>query len=269
MPSHSGPVQPDGHRQVSRAFPPSLPEVSGDRLWGSGELVPCEEGLGLVSGNSEAALAGGLLRPQCPSDFCPASPGAPGLVQGQGTAVPPGWAAARLHLPRAFALHQDRPGNACGHLEEGQRLQASSNVGCGQYLLQKPLTLPPGPSPPPPPRGLAGRGGQARGCGRIRASSSARRFSGLSFPVGGRAREGIQIAKDLRFRFRGLGPALGRLRGVPAKGRLGWAAGGCWGLRAADKAAAPPRGAGQWNEWAINSRQWAARVAPLKSLGRA
>lgn len=39
--------------------------------------------------------------------------------------------------------------------------------------------------------------------------------------------------------------------------------------RAADKAETPPRGAGQWNEWAINSSQWAARVAPLKSRGSA
>lgn len=39
--------------------------------------------------------------------------------------VPPGWAAARLRLQRAFALHQDRPGDACGHLEEGRRLRTS------------------------------------------------------------------------------------------------------------------------------------------------
>ena len=37
----------------------------------------------------------------------------------------------------------------------------------------------------------------------------------------------------------------------------------------ADKATAPPRSADQWNEWAINSGQWAARVAPLKSRGSA
>lgn len=43
--------------------------------------------------------------------------------------------------------------------------------------------------------------------------------------------------------------------------------GGGLELRAEDKAAAPPRSAGQWNEWAINSGQWAARVAPLKSHG--
>ena len=41
--------------------------------------------------------------------------------------VPPGWAAARLRLWRAFALHQDLRGDACGHLEEGRRLAANSD----------------------------------------------------------------------------------------------------------------------------------------------
>ena len=43
--------------------------------------------------------------------------------------------------------------------------------------------------------------------------------------------------------------------------------GGLRGQRVADKAAAPPRSATQSNEWAINSGQWAACVAPLKSAG--
>lgn len=34
-----------------------------------------------------------------------------------------------------------------------------------------------------------------------------------------------------------------------------------------DKAAAPPQSADQWNEWAINSHQWEAGDAPLKSSG--
>ena len=41
--------------------------------------------------------------------------------------VPPGWAEARLRLWRAFALHQDLRGDACGHLEEGRRLAANSD----------------------------------------------------------------------------------------------------------------------------------------------
>lgn len=86
--------------------------------------------------------------------------------------------------------------------------------------------------------------------------------------------EGIsRTSKGLRFRQRGPGQAPdgeGGLRGVRARGQQRWAAlGGCWGPRVADKAAAPPRSAGQWNEWDINSGQWAARVAPLKSRGSA
>lgn len=41
--------------------------------------------------------------------------------------VPPGWAAARLRLRCAFALHQDHPGDASGHLENGRRLRTSSD----------------------------------------------------------------------------------------------------------------------------------------------
>lgn len=52
----------------------------------------------------------------------------------------PSWATARLRLP----LHQEHPVEACGHLEEGRRLQASSVwpvwVGVGN-LLQDPDSL--------------------------------------------------------------------------------------------------------------------------------
>lgn len=82
-----------------------------------------------------------------------------------------------------------------------------------------------------------------------------------------------RTSKGLRFRLRGPGQSpggVGGLRGVPARDNRGgrpW--GGYLGVRVADKAAAPPRSADQWNEWAINSGQWAARVAPLKSRGSA
>lgn len=62
----------------------------------------------------------------------------------------------------------------------------------------------------------------------------------------------------------GAGPAP-RARVGGARGARGPGGGG--GLRDEDKAAAPPRSAAQWNEWAINSGQWAARVAALKSRG--
>lgn len=45
--------------------------------------------------------------------------------------------------------------------------------------------------------------------------------------------------------------------------------GGGLELRAVDKAETPPRSADQWNEWAINTDQWAARIASLKSRGSA
>ena len=61
--------------------------------------------------------------------------------------------------------------------------------------------------------------------------------------------------------------ARGPSEGIVGVGCLGW--GGSGGLRAADKATAPPRSVVQWNEWAINSGQWEARVAPLKSRGSA
>lgn len=50
---------------------------------------------------------------------------------------------------------------------------------------------------------------------------------------------------------------------------LGTAWGGPLGVSraAASDKAAPPRRVGQWNEWAINSRQWEAGDAPLKSSG--
>lgn len=67
----------------------------------------------------------------------------------------------------------------------------------------------------------------------------------------------------------------------PARAPRGWPncavgsrLGDCWGgllgvsrAAASDKAAAPPQRAGQWNEWAINTRQWEAGDAPLKSSG--
>lgn len=85
------------------------------------------------------------------------------------------------------------------------------------------------------------------------------------------------MSEGLRFWLRDPGRARGGVRQAargPGQGIVGV---GCLGLgggvlreqRVADKAAAPPRSATQWNEWAINSGQWAACVAPLKSLGSA
>lgn len=67
-----------------------------------------------------------------------------------------GWAAARLRLWLTFPLHQDRPGDACGHLEEGRPLGTrwGGRRGWGQELLRQPRTLWSGPWLPP--RGLAG-----------------------------------------------------------------------------------------------------------------
>lgn len=178
---------------------------------------------------------------------------------------------------RALALHQHCPGDASGHLEEGRRLLAGSDragVGwgrvstcCGSAERSRLAPRRDGRGP------RRDRGRSEPGCRGARAPSSAPRLpASVSRPEA--AWEGTSsTSKGLRFRPRGPGRTpggVGGLRGVPARRQQGWAAwGGCRGLRAADKAAAPPRSAGQWNEWAINSGQWAARVAPLKSRGSA
>lgn len=121
---------------------------------------------------------------------------------------------------------------------------------------------------------VAGRGKAAAG---MQMSPNVPKYPGLSclgFPPGGSVGGNARMSKGLRFWLRCSGPeqgGVGGLRGVPAKGHSGWQAGGGGGLGlwAADKAKAPPRGADQWNEWAINSGQWAARAAPLKSRGSA
>lgn len=145
--------------------------------------------------------------------------------------------------------------------------------GGWHYRLWKPGTLSPGPSPRLP-RGT-GRTTEGRNWGadkpeRPEVPSGSR--ASVSRSEAGRGRriqnvQGPEVAAP--------GPCVGTdgvggLRGVPARRQSGWAAyGGCGGRRAADKAAAPPRSAAQWNEWAINSGQWAGRVAPLKSRGSA
>ena len=139
-------------------------------------LVPGREGPGLGSGGSET-----VHFPAGPQSVFTHQPGGaeslaqmtpkPGdLPKVTAPRVPPGWAAARLRLWSAFALHQDRRGDACGHLEEGRRLAANSDwagegwggggcwaVGGGGTCRGSPGRLPPGPSLRPP-RGLAGGG---------------------------------------------------------------------------------------------------------------
>lgn len=186
--------------------------------------------------------------------------------------VPPGWAAARLRLRCAFPLHQDHPGDTFGHLEKGRRLRTSSDWAgwgggstcCGSRGLSRPA-----------PR-CRHRGDWQRkvGAGMQRNPNVLKCRVALlpQFPAveRGELQDGQGSETLISGSWAGAGQGRRAAPGSPRGdthrvGGLGL--GGGLGLRAEDKAAAPPRSPGQWNEWAINSGQWAARVAPLKSRG--
>lgn len=167
------------------------------------ELVPGREGQGLGSGGSET-----VHFPAGPQSVFAHQPGGaeslaqmtpkPGdLPKVTAPRVPPGWAAARLRLRRAFALHQDRRGDACGHLEEGRRLGANSDCegeGCGGgvggggwwYLPWKPGTAPAWPVAATTTRTSGRREGRGRGADKAESSQVPGRLSCLGFPLGGR-----------------------------------------------------------------------------------
>lgn len=154
--------------------------------------------------------------------------------------------------------------------------------GGWRYLPWKPRTAPAWPVSATTAR-TSGRGeGRGRGADQAERSQVP---AGSSASVS-RSEAGVGVGESgmsegLRFWLRDPGRERGGVRqavrgpgqGIVGVGCLGWAAwggvGGLRGQRVADKAAAPPRSATQSNEWAINSGQWAACVAPLKSRGSA
>lgn len=134
------------------------------------------------------------------SGLNPPEPG--NLSKVKGSRVPPGWAAARLRLQCAFALHQDRPGDACGHLEEGRRLRTSwDRVGGGRQEAQDALARPLAATGT-----VAGRGKAAAG---MQMSPNVPKYPGLSclsFPPGGSVGGNARMSKGLRFWLRCSGP---------------------------------------------------------------
>ena len=161
--------------------------------------------------------------------------------------VPPGWAAARLRLWRAFALHQDLRGDACGHLEEGRRLAANSDwagegwgggwvLGGGgwRYLPWKPRTAPAWPVSATTAR-TSGRGeGRGRGADQAERSQVP---AGSSASVS-RSEAGVGVGESgmsegLRFWLRDPGRERGGVRqavrgpgqGIVGVGCLGWGGG--------------------------------------------
>lgn len=153
------------------------------------------------------------------------SPGAGGLAQGQGTTGATPLGRSQIAPPSSLALHQDRPGDACGHLEEGRQLRASSDgagvgwVGgrvstCCGSLGRSHLD----------PRRDPGTGGAREG--RSRAADEPERLqvpsdSSASVSRPEAARGELQNIQGPEASAAGLGQAPGRiggLRGVPAKG---------------------------------------------------
>lgn len=100
----------------------NLSPVERAQGWGLEALRPCSP-----QRPPRATLFSHLPGKAGPGGLWLGSPGAGGLAQGQGTTGATPLGRSQIAPPSSLALHQDRPGDACGHLEEGRQLRASSD----------------------------------------------------------------------------------------------------------------------------------------------